>query len=167
VTVSYYGRVLEDKVQWLAEMVKCGAGIKLRTFMDEGFVWAFHDHTRFIADGDLFDTDANGSITTTRMHDDYTESEAGYFTVQIGNRAFTCLRVVTLEGPVADEDTTVTEAYITDTGRMALMRHYCRPATAARFGETVNEGLTVIVDGHSFCHFRDTLTDTGCGIDLR
>lgn len=167
IAIYYYGRVLEDRVQWLAGMDKGGQETKLRTFLDEGFVWAYPDNRRFIGDGDLFVTHPDGPLTTTREHDDFTESGAGYFTVRIGDRPLNCLRVVGLEGPVASEDAGVTEAYLTDTGRMALMKHYCKPSAALRCGETVSETCAITVDGHTFSHFRDTLTDTGCGIDIR
>lgn len=168
ITVYCCGRLLDDKAEWLAQMIRTGEQTNLRTFLDEGFVWAYPSDKmkRYVSDGDLFDIQADGSLKTTQAHEDYTESGCGYFTVRIGNRVFACLRILFLEGPLADENTAVDEIYISDTGRMVLERHYCHPDCSLPLDETVNENLSIVVDGRKFLHFRDTLTDTGCGIKL-
>lgn len=166
ITVYYYGRVLEDKVEWLAGMHKSGEGTNINTFLDESFVWAYPINQRLISEGDLFETLPDGSLKTTRDRDDFTESGAGYFSVRIGDRSFTCLRIVGLEGAITDKDTCVTEAFLADSGRMVLVRHYCLPDTVLPCNETANKDLSITIDNRIFVHFRDSLTSTGCGIEL-
>ena len=164
VTVHYYGRVLEDKVQWLGMLERTNHETCLRTFLDEGFVWAYPDDQRLVSDGDLFAIEPDGSLRTIRPRQDFTEAGAGYFTVKIGGQSFACLRIVGVEGAIDDEATCVTEAFIANNGRMVLQRHYCRQGAALPLDETTNDDVTMTVDGHRFVFFRTTLTDTSCGI---
>lgn len=168
ITGYYCGRLLDDRAQWLAQMIRTDQQTYLRTFLDEDFQWCYRDSNmkRFVTNGDLFETQPDGSLKTTREHDDFTESGSGYFTVRIGRQTFTCLRIIALEGPLSDQKAPIDEAYISDQGRLVLMRHYCQLGAPLPEGETVNRELSLAINGYSFYHFRDTMTDTGCGIDL-
>jgi hypothetical protein len=55
---------------------------------------------------------------------DTAESGAGVYRVRIGPHVFTCLRVIDLDHPVADESTELNVAFVEPGGRTILYRQY-------------------------------------------
>ena len=161
---SFFGRIRDDAVQWLGGMYR-GEDTQVRTFLDEGFVWAFPDVDRKLKDDGLFETLPDGALRTNREHEDITWSGAGCFSVGIGERSFKCLRVIGLEGPLEASDTAATEIFVSDAGRTVLIRHYCRPEAAAAVDREMilDESMKLTIDGETLTHWYDTLTDTACG----
>ena len=56
---------------------------------------------------------------------DETTSGAGICSVKIGDREFTCLRVIYAEGSAKKTDAPFNESYITQAGRTVLIRSPC------------------------------------------
>ncbi len=162
---SFFGRIRDDAVQWLGGMYR-GEDTQVRTFLDEGFVWAFPDMSRRLRDEGLFASLPDGSLRTTREHDEFKWSGAGCFSVGIGERTFRCLRVIGLEGRLTDADTAATEIFVSEAGRTVLIRHYCRPEAAASIGGLVLDGdLGLTIDGVTLAHWCDTVTAAAMGME--
>jgi RNA polymerase sigma-70 factor (ECF subfamily) len=157
-----YGRLTDDKAQWLATIESDGK-IEVRTFLDEGFVWAFPEFNRALRDTGLLASSDDGSFRTLRepTDTDY-ETVSGTYMVRIGERIFTCLRVIGLETLDDYEHAAVTEGYVSESGRTVLLRHYCHPE--CDIDVTPDRSKTVVVDGKEFAHFLDQLTNTAFGI---
>ena len=94
---------------------------------------------------------------------------------QIGEQHFTCLRVFEVEKEATERDVMI-EAYITRAGRTVLDRRYNgnrwakRDAPPHNWGEamTWEEDLPhndrIVIDGVTYVHYYDKLTDVACGI---
>lgn len=93
---------------------------------------------------------------------------AGVFTVRVGERTFTCLRVIDVDED-AGEDGILVEAYLEPGGRTVLFRRYNGRLwklgpTRPPWDEALPEHRCLVIDGVVFVHWYDCLTDaTGGG----
>lgn len=170
-----WGCLAEGSVEFVAVETESPDGTReLSTFLDEGFDddWgpaiprALEDcgHLRQLADGSFSGGSDRDSIVA-----------AGVFEVHVDDRSFTCLRVFETD-PGATETDDLIEAYVTREGRTLLLRRHNgnrwgkRDAPPQDWGTglTWTEDLPgagrVVVDGVTYVHWYDCLTDVACGI---
>ena len=83
------------------------------------------------------------------------------YSVQIGERIFTCLRVIQLEGEITDEQSPLDVNYVTREGRTVLKRSYCQDCFD---NIDVDRDEKMVVDGVSLFLWEDTLTGLAIGI---
>ena len=142
-------------------------------FLDEGFYDDWAPSPRLIEDCGYLHPQTDGSFA--RQADAAQITGAGVFDVQIGEQHFTCLRVFEVEKEATERDVMI-EAYITRAGRTVLDRRYNgnrwakRDAPPHNWGEamTWEEDLPhndrIVIDGVTYVHYYDKLTDVACGI---
>lgn len=147
---AYYGRLTEHKAQWLATRLG-GEKTWLRTFLDEGYTWAWPEMDRRIEDTGRFVEQPDGSFKQAHSPEDFTASGAGVFKVRIGDREFACLRVFVLEGAMNDPATAVTENYVTEAGRTVFRRQYCPHPPLVDVKQDLDKRLTI--DGVTLFQF--------------
>jgi len=158
---SLCGRLTDEKAQWLAEVTR-GERCEVRTFLDQGFVWAYPEFERKLEDTGLVRVRGDGSYEMSGMSSGLTEAGAGLFSVAIGEGEFTCLRVIVLEGPVTSPDTVCGENYLTREGRTVFSRYYCGPHHADRFA--LDPKTTITIDGVTLVHWYDQVTGVAMGL---
>ena len=172
--VKVWGCLAENAVEWIAvESLRPDGTRELTTFLDEGFHDDWDRSPRLIEDRGYLRPQADGSLA--RQADAPEVMGAGVFAVQIGEQHFTCLRVFEVEKEASERDVMV-EAYITRAGRTVLFRRYNGNRWAKRdtpphnWGEamTWEEDLPhtdrIVIDGVTYVHYYDNLTDVACGI---
>ena len=174
IRVKVWGCLAENAVEWIAvESLRPDGTHELTTFLDEGFYDDWDSSPRLIEDCGCLRPQADGSLA--RQADAPEVMGAGVFDVQIGRQRFTCLRVFEIEKEASERDVMV-EAYITRAGRTVLFRRYNGNRWAKRdtpphnWGEemTWEEDLPhtdrIVIDGVTYVHYYDNLTDMACGI---
>ena len=172
--VKVWGRLTPDAVEWIAvESLRPDGTRELMTFLDEGFYDDWDPSPRRIEDCACLRPQTDGSFV--RQADAPEIIGSGVFDVHIGQQRFTCMRVFNLEKEATERDVMV-EAYITRAGRTVLFRRYNgnrwakRDAPPHNWGEemTWEEDLPhtdrIIIDGVTYIHYYDNLTDVACGI---
>lgn len=162
-----FGRLTDDEVQWLAICRTVGGERRLSTFLDETFQadWGKAD-PRHLSDGGRFLETHPGVFQ--RRNGDPGAIGAGIYSVCIGSRHFTCLRVIDVEEKPTEQGILV-EAYVEETGRTVLFRRY--NGRLWRLGnerppwdEALPEQGRLTIDGVVFIHWYDCLTDLACGL---
>ena len=161
-------------MEWTAiESLRPDGTRELTTFLDEGFYDDWAPSPRLIEDCGYLHPQTDGSFA--RQADAAQITGAGVFDVQIGEQHFTCLRVFEVEKEATERDVMI-EAYITRAGRTVLDRRYNgnrwakRDAPPHNWGEamTWEEDLPhndrIVIDGVTYVHYYDKLTDVACGI---
>ena len=100
---------------------------------------------------------------------------SGVFEVHVDERSFTCLRVFDTDLAATETDTLI-EAYITREGRSLLHRRYNgnrwgkRDAPPQNWGteltwmEDLPHARRLVIDGVTYVHWYDCMTDVACGI---
>ncbi len=174
IRVKVWGHLAENAVEWIAvESLRPDGTRELTTFLDEEFYDDWDSSPRLIEDCGCLRPQADGSLS--RQADAPEVMGAGVFDVQIGQQHFTCLRVFEVEKEATERDIMI-EAYITRAGRTVLFRRYNGNRWAKRdtpphnWGEemTWEEDLPhtdrIVVDGVTYIHYYDNLTDAACGI---
>jgi len=167
-----YGRLTDDKAQWLASMRVADGKRVLYTFLDEGFDEDWGEAPRRMEDRGAYVKQQDGSFKRRRGRVSPEGIGAGMFRVQIAQRSFTCLRV--LDGGLAPSETeTLVEAYVNKKGRTVLFRRYNGRLWAIGGGSGY-DGLPwdqrfpdhqrIVIDRVTFVHWYDCLTDIACGI---
>ena len=172
--VKVWGCLAENAVEWVAiELLHPDGTRELTTFLDEEFYDDWAPSPRLIEDCGYLHPQADGSLA--RQADAPEVMGAGVFDVQIGQQRFTCMRVFEIEKEATERDVIV-EAYITQAGRTVLFRRYNgnrwakKDAPPHNWGEemTWEEDLPhtdrIIIDGVTYVHYYDNLTDAACGI---
>ena len=174
VRVKVWGHLAENAVEWIAvESLRPDGTRELTTFLDEEFYDDWDPSPRLIEDCGYLSPQADGSFT--RQADTPKIIGAGIFDVHIGQQRFTCMRVFEIEKEATERDVMV-EAYITQAGRTVLFRRYNgnrwakKDAPPHNWGEemTWEEDLPhtdrIVIDGVTYVHYYDNLTDVACGI---
>ena len=174
IRVKVWGHLAENAVEWTAVESLCPDGTReLTTFLDEGFYDDWGPSPRLIEDCGYLRPQTDGSLA--RQADAPEVMGAGAFDVHIGRQHFTCLRVFEIEKEASERDVMV-EAYITQAGRTVLFRRYNgnrwakKDAPPHNWGEemTWEEDLPhtnrTVIDGVTYVHYYDNLTDVACGI---
>ena len=169
-----WGRLAETEVQWLAvESMKSDGTRELRTCLDEDFGWDFGMSPRLVEDKGYLIEQPGG--TFERKADAPEVFSHGLFTVRIGEREFECMRVFDIEEG-ASEGKVMVLAYITRAGRTLLFRRYAGNrwgkrkeaphyhGVAMTWEEDLPHADRLVIDGVTYVHHYDSLTDEACGI---
>ena len=141
----------------------------MHTFFDEGFDFNWGQMPRKLEDNGLFATQADGSLKKVHSLENIDASGAGVFSVSVGRRNFTCLRVFQLAAPVTALDAPITESYVTESGRTVLVRHFCRPEMA--MSDKAEKAKSIVVDNNlqhtindaTYVHWYDSLSNLAFG----
>ncbi len=172
--IKVWGRLAETEVQWLAvESMKSDGTRELRTCLDEDFGWDFGMSPRLVEDKGYLIERPSGMFA--RKADAPQVFSHGLFTVRIGEQEFECMRVFEIKEDSSEREVMVL-AYITRRGRTVLFRRYSgnrygkrdEPPHALGVGMTWEEDLPhadrLVIDGVTYVHHYDSLTDEACGI---
>ncbi len=98
----------------------------------------------------------------------------GVYDVQIGERSFTCLRVIDVSHTISEENILM-EGYLTREGRTVLCRRYngrywgrkiAAFATRLPWDEHLPDSNRIIIDDTVFVHWYDCLSDRACGLEV-
>jgi len=174
---THVARLTDTAVQWLATShVRKGSRV-LRTFMDDGFESDWGESSRVLEDtGRLVDDDGGFRIAggpDKTVHDVLAQ---GMFRVTVGERRFTCLRVIDLRTGVGGsgqlEREILSESFYTRRDRLVLFRRYNGRLwaidRAGRGGRPWDEQLPdharLVIDGAVFVHWYDCLTDVSLAL---
>jgi len=157
-TGTVHGRLTEEGGQWLAvNLVHKGEG-QVETFLDEVFDSNWRRGNHPLEDRGAVERAPDGSLRLRDRAALVNGTGAGLFTVEIGPKRFSCLRV--LECDIANEVDTLVACYLTREGRTVLVQRYKRPSfvQAAEFPVILDETAQLVLDGLTFLHWYDTIT---------
>lgn len=165
---TLYGRLTEEKAQYLAKLFVHGGKRLLWTFLDEGFNDDWGEMPRKVENRDCFIRQKDGSFKQVYSPLDLEAIGAGFFSVKIGDQSFTCLRVYDLKGSVKDKAShggEFTEGYMTMTGRTVLVRQFCPVGFPFENFENkvADEKTKIVIDGVTFVHWYDSLSNLAFG----
>lgn len=165
---TMYGRLTEEKAQYLAKLFVHDGKRIMWTFLDEGFNDDWGESPRRVENRDCFVLQKDGSFKQVYTPLELEAIGTGVFSVKIGERSFTCLRVYDLKGSVKDKASRggeLTEGYVTQTGRTVLVRQYCPVGFPFdRFENKVaDENTQIVIDGVTFMHWYDSLSNLAFG----
>lgn len=164
---TMWGRLTNDTVEWLAVADLTEGRRRLSTSPDEEFAENWGGPVpRRLEDKGRFAEEAAGVLTQRERTAG--EIGAGMFTVQIGERQFTCLRVLDAD-PDPQPGSVLLEAYLTRKGRTLLCRRYNERSWGSASGrapwdEALPANARLIVDGVTFVHWYDCLTGLAVGL---
>ena len=166
-----HGRLTEEEVEYLAVSQLSDGKKILYTYLDEDFDFDWGRMPRKVQDIGRFVHQANGSLKQVHSVDNVEASGAGVFSVSIGDRHFTCLRIIELDAPVEKigRDFSITESYITEVGRTVLVRHFCHPERTMYNNQGIRErvildkDVQIVIDGVTFVHWYDSISNLAFG----
>jgi hypothetical protein len=173
---TFFARLTESRVQYLATMFLQDNRRKLYTLLDEGFDEDWGESQRRVRQTGRFVQQPDGSHRqhAEHLHPGEVVEGMGVYQVTIGDRCFTCLRVLDV-GAVFTEESTLMEAYLTREGRTVLCRRHNgrqwhrRPGSAHADKPPWDERFPghnrIVIDGVTFVHWYDCLSDQACGVD--
>jgi RNA polymerase sigma factor (sigma-70 family) len=163
---TMWGQLAEDAVQWLAVAHLTDGRRRLQTYLDDGFDsdWGEPDPRR-LSDQGRFVEDGPGVYTQRPRAAG--EIGAGMFVVTVGEREFTCLRVLSVD-PQPQPGGILMEVYLTKEGRTVLCRRYNERTWGSERGrppwdEALPDHARLVVDGLTFVHWYDCLTGLALG----
>lgn len=160
-TWTIYGKITDDEVRWIATSHVVNGKKIFKTYLDEDFNenWG-GDNKRHIKNNDrlkeikedVFEFDGNKLGTIS----------AGFYDVKIGDKTFTCMKV--LESEKIDEKEILVEVYITKEGRTVLFRRYNGEKWGGnKYQETwakkLKDNKKIIINGVTFIHWYDCTSD--------
>ena len=161
-----WGRLNDTEVEWLGVERLTGDGTrKLDSFLDEGFELDWGTCPRHVEPGRWSTESADGHFgRDPQCPAMFTD---GVFRIHVGERAFTCTRVVEMEQRATELDVVVL-AYIADDGRTVLFRRYDGNRRVPRDesrnrDELLPQADRIVVDGVTFVHSYDYLSHKACG----
>lgn len=166
-----YGRLTEEAAEFLAVSQLYDGKRLLYTYLDKDFDFDWGRMLRKLEDHGRFVAQADGSLQQVHSVDNVEASGAGVFSVTVGERHFTCLRIFELHVPVTKigRDFSIVESYVTEEGRTVLVRHYCHPektmidAQGNREKVVVDKDVQIVIDGVTFVHWYDSLSNLALG----
>ncbi len=172
-----HGRSTEEKVEYLAVSEIYDGKRYLETYLDKDFDFNWGQMFRKVEDQGRFVRQADGSLKQVNCVENMEASDttetiaAGIFSVTVGERHFTCLRVFDFVTPVTEarHDASITESYVTEVGRTVLVRHFCHPERPMYNDQenwdkvVINEDVQIVVDDVTFVHCCDTLSSLAFG----
>ena len=170
-----WGRLDDTEVQWVGfESTRRGDGTReLYTFLDETWEDDFGSADRLIEDRGFLTERPDG--TFERSQDAPRLFSSGLFDVRIGDGEFECMRVLDIEADSTDSDVIVV-AYIGREGRTVLFRRYNgnrwakrdqppqRWGAAMTWEEDLPHADRLVLDGVTYVHTWDYLTEEACGL---
>ena len=158
-TGTVHGRLTEEGGQWLAVSLVHEGESQVETFLDENFDANWGGVGRALEDQGAVENAPDGSLHLRDRAALLNGTGAGLFTVGIGAKRLPCLRVI--ECDIENEIDTLVISYFTQEGRMVLVQRYKRPSfvQTAQFPVTLDETDRLVVDGLTFLHWYDTLTN--------
>lgn len=163
---TMWGRLTEDAVQWLAVSDLEGDRRRLRTFLDQDFEadWGGEEPRR-LEDKGRFTGGESGVFSQRERAAG--EAGVGMFTVRVGGRQFTCLRVIAVDPEQSDG--ILMEVYLTREGRTVLCRRYNERSWGRERGrppwdEALPDHQRLVIDGMTFVHWYDCLTGLTLGM---
>ncbi len=172
---TIHGRLTDENAEFLAVHLPefpDNIATQVETFLDSTFIWNWGNVKRKIADLRLLHRASDGSVlvSETLLPQPGAESDPelgagvgfGVVRLEIGGKAFTCLRVFDLPlGELAATDDYLTESYLTQEGRTVLVRRFCRPdfAEKSQFAAVLDKAEQMTLNGTAFVHWYDTLTE--------
>jgi hypothetical protein len=170
---TFFARLTDSRVQYLASISSEENGTrKLYTLLDEGFDENWGESQRRVRHTGRFAQQVDGSYVQNvdRLCPGDDVEGMGVYEVTIGPRSFTCLRVLDVP-QVFTEESILMEGFLTREGRTVLCRRYNgrlwlgpRPGTLP-YDERYPTHNRIVIDGVTFVHWYDCLSDLACGID--
>lgn len=173
---TLFGRLTENRVQYLATVSLQDGIRRLYALLDEGFDEDWGESQRRVRQTGRFVEQPDGSYRqhAERLQPGDDVEGMGVYQVTIGGRSFTCLRVLDV-APVFTEESILMEAYLTREGRTVLCRRYNgrqwhrQPGSAHAdkppWDERFPTHNRIVIDGVTFVHWYDCLSDRACGLD--
>lgn len=165
---TMFGRLTENRVEWLATMLRADGKTKLYTLLDEGFDEDWGESQRHVRHTGRFTEQPDGSLhqDSERIVEGESVEALGVCEVTIGSHTFTCLRVIDVR-PELNEKGILMEAYLTREGRTVLCRRY--NGRLWKYGrkyagddrpwdERFPDHNRIVIDGVTFVHWYDCLT---------
>ena len=157
---SMCARQDQSTTQYLAVLSGQNGQRRINTFLEEGFTAAWGQMDRILADRQRLVHCKDGSWTQAHSADDLDAFGAGVYSVEIGAKKFTCLRVIQLEGEITDKEAPLDVNYVAQEGRTVLKRSYCQDCFA---DIAVDKEEEMVVDGVRLFLWEDTLTGLAVG----
>ncbi len=156
---TIYGRLTDEKAQFLAVSLVHENVSQMETFLDKDFDASWGEMNRVLEDRGNVLRESGGSFRLRDSAALKNGTGAGLCTVDIGGRQTVCLRV--LECDLASEIDTLVESFLTREGRTVLVRRYKRPSFVqkAEFKVILDETDQIIMEGITFLHWYDTITN--------
>ena len=164
-----YGRLTAETAEYLAISQIHDGKRFFYTFLDKDFDFDWGQITRKLEDRAHFVAQTDGSLKRLHSFDDNEASGAGVFSVSIGERHFTCLRVFELGIPLESHAVHQTVSYVTEAGRTVLVRHFCHPEKTMLDDQgnqenvVVDNDLQIVIDGVTFDHWYDSFSNLAFG----
>ena len=170
-TWQLHGRLTETTAEYLAVSEFCDGKRHFETYLDKDFDFHWGRISRKLEDQGRFELQADGSLKQLHSVDNVEASGAGVFSVAVGERHFTCLRIIELDAPVAKigRDDLIGEAYVTEEGRTVLIRLFGHPEKTMYNDQRVRERVVldkdvqIVIDGVTFVHWYDSLSNLALG----
>lgn len=156
---TIYGRLTDEKAQFLAVSLVNENVSQMETFLDKDFDASWGEMNRVLEDRGNVQRESDGSFHLRDSAAIANGAGAGLCTVDIGGKQMVCLRV--LECDLASEIDTLVESFLTCEGRTVLVRRYKRPSFVqkAEFKVILDETEQIIIEGITFLHWYDTITN--------
>ena len=166
-----HGRLTEETAEYLAVSEFRDGKRHFETFLDKEFDFHWGRISRKLEDQGRFVLQADGSLKQVHSVDNVEASGAGVFSVAVGERHFTCLRIIELDAPVAKigRDLLIGEAYVTEVGRTVLIRLFGHPEKTMYNDQGIRERVVldkdvqIVIDGVTFVHWYDQLSNLAFG----
>ncbi len=178
---THYVRLTDEAIQWLATAhIRDGKRI-ICTFLDDEFESDWGECPRQLKDTGRLAPDAHGgyrlrNTRAGRIHDVF---GAGMFRVRVGQRSFTCLRVIDIAIRTSPRQVSqlereiLAESYYTQSDRLVLFRrHNGRlwktqrkgPYAGTAWDQRLPDNARLVINGATFVHWYDCLTDVACAL---
>lgn len=168
---TMYGELTDTNVRWLAtSKIRDGERV-IDTFLEKGFKQDWGEESpRLIEDRGRFVLQKDGTYKQKQTKRCMSSGAigAGMFRVLIGERLFTCLRVLDCQDRVSEKGLLL-EVYLTQQGRTALFRRYNGRlwhvgARGQPWEKRLPNAKRIVIDGRVYVHWYDSLIGLSCGI---
>ena len=171
-----FARLTETAAQWLGNLRVVDGRRRLYTFLDEGFDVDWGESPRELADTGRLTMRDDGTYRLAGVPEDAVDDMfgAGVFRVCVGERRFTCLRVLEIDVPPS-ESGILSVGYVTRQGRTVLDRRYNGRQWARHEGssfakqppwdERFPDHDRIVINGVTYVHWYDCLSHTALGIE--
>lgn len=170
---TFYARLTEDRVQYLASVSLDNDVRRVYTLLDEGFDKDWGDSQRRVRRTGSLARQPDGSyhMLPDRLQLGDTIEAVDVCLVTVGGRRFTCLHVIDVMYGLSEERMLM-EAYLTREGRTVLCHRYngrlwqygSVNAKEHPWDERLPDAKRIVIDGVTFVHWYDCLSGLACGI---